>query len=134
MSFGAFGVSFPYRGMLSGAFGYSFHREVCHLVLLGIVSVQGYVVWCFWVDFPREVCCLVPLGIVSIQRYVVWCFGVLFPYRGMLSGAFGYCFRTEVCCLVLLGIISIRAIISPSNVSCKTVVELEHKEWNRKYG
>ena len=77
---------------------------------------------------------MVLLGIVSIQRYVVWCFWVSFPYRGMSSGAFGYRFRTEVCRLVLLGIISIRAVISPSDVLCKTVVELERKQWNRRCG
>ena len=42
-----FWVSFSYRGMSSGAFGYRFYTEVCCLVLLGIISVQRYVVWCF---------------------------------------------------------------------------------------
>ena len=90
--------------MSPGTFGYHFCTDVCCLVLLGIIFIQRYVVWCFWVSFsyrgmssgalgyrlPTEVCHLVLLlGIVSVQRYVIC--------------AFGYRFCTEVCCPVLLG-------------------------------
>ena len=49
--------------MSSGALGYRLPTEVCHLVLLlGIVSVQRYVICAFGYRFCTEVCCPVLLG------------------------------------------------------------------------